>query len=151
MTKEEALVKVKGYLTDYLSLEDADEIDEIIEALKQQPCEDCISRQAALDAIQKLNIPEDMCVFEIMSHIEVEIAILPPVAPKVEWIPVTERLPEEHKWVLCSCRASIYEVLMLTNMGWEDGYDKVYMQGFVVAWMPLPQPYKAESGMYDTN
>ena len=30
MTKEEALKKVKGYLTDYLPLEDADEIDEII-------------------------------------------------------------------------------------------------------------------------
>ena len=34
MTKEEALKKVRGYLTDYLPLEDADEIDEIIEALE---------------------------------------------------------------------------------------------------------------------
>ena len=41
MTKEEALKKVKGYLTDYLPLEDADEIDEIIEALMQQPSENC--------------------------------------------------------------------------------------------------------------
>lgn len=40
---------------------------------------DLISRQAVLDAIQKLNIPEDMCVFEIISHIEVEIATLPSV------------------------------------------------------------------------
>ena len=37
MTKEEALVKVSGYLTDYLSSDDADEIDEIIKALKQEP------------------------------------------------------------------------------------------------------------------
>ena len=44
--------------------------------------DDTISRQAAIDAIQKLNIPEDMCVFEIISHIEVEIATLPSAQPE---------------------------------------------------------------------
>lgn len=43
---------------------------------------DTIYRQAAIDAIQKLNIPEDMCVFEIKSHIEVEIAALPSAQPE---------------------------------------------------------------------
>lgn len=43
---------------------------------------DLISRQAAIDAIQKLSIPEDMCVFEIMSHVEVEIATLPSAQPE---------------------------------------------------------------------
>ena len=38
---------------------------------------DLISRQAAIDAIDRLNIPEDMCVFEILSHIELEIGTLP--------------------------------------------------------------------------
>jgi len=33
MTKEEALVKVRGYLTDYLSKEDSWEIEEIMKAL----------------------------------------------------------------------------------------------------------------------
>lgn len=41
--------------------------------------DDLISRQAAVDAIEKMNIPEDMCVFEILSHIEVEIATLPTI------------------------------------------------------------------------
>ena len=50
MTKEEALKKVKGYLTDYLPLEDADEIDEIIEAL-EQTSDDCISRAKALEML----------------------------------------------------------------------------------------------------
>lgn len=49
MTKEEALKRVKGYLTDYLPIEDSGELDEIMEALKQEPCEDAISRQAVLD------------------------------------------------------------------------------------------------------
>ena len=47
---------------------------------------DLISRQAIIDAIQKLNIPEDMCVFEIISHIEVAIATLPSAENNGEWI-----------------------------------------------------------------
>ena len=45
---------------------------------------DLIDRQAVINAIQKLNIPEDMCVFEIISHIEVAIATLPSVENKGE-------------------------------------------------------------------
>ena len=41
MTKEDALIKVKGYLTDYISLEDSDEIDEIMAALEQKSCDKC--------------------------------------------------------------------------------------------------------------
>ena len=43
---------------------------------------DLISRQAAIDAIDRLDIPEDMCVFEILSHIELEIGNLPSVQPE---------------------------------------------------------------------
>ena len=43
---------------------------------------DLIDRQAAIDAIEKTNIPEDMCVFEIVSHIETEIATLPSASPE---------------------------------------------------------------------
>lgn len=49
MTREEAINKVQGYLTDYLPIEDYEELDEIIKALEQKPCEDAISRQAMLD------------------------------------------------------------------------------------------------------
>lgn len=65
LTKEEALKKVRGYLTDYLPLEDADEIDEIIEALEPsvtpsynsiktelKSCEECINREEAKKLIQ---------------------------------------------------------------------------------------------------
>ena len=43
---------------------------------------DTISRQAAIDAIDRLDIPEDMCVFEILSHIELEIGNLPSAQPQ---------------------------------------------------------------------
>lgn len=37
MTREEAISKVRGYLTDYLPSEDYEEIGEIIKALEQEP------------------------------------------------------------------------------------------------------------------
>lgn len=55
---------------------------------------DLVSKQAVLDAIQKLNIPEDMCVFEIISHIEVAIATLPSIENKGDLIS-RERLINE--------------------------------------------------------
>lgn len=39
MTNEEAIRKVRGYLTDLLSIEDNDEVEEIMLALEQQPSE----------------------------------------------------------------------------------------------------------------
>lgn len=43
---------------------------------------DLIDRQAAIKAIDRLDIPEDMCVFEILSHIELEIGTLPSAQPE---------------------------------------------------------------------
>lgn len=37
MTREEALMKVRGYLTDYFSITDYNEVEEIMSALEQQP------------------------------------------------------------------------------------------------------------------
>lgn len=60
------------------------------------------------------------------------------------WIPCSERLPEVRQWVLCQCRAGIMDVLRLTADGsWNKNYPHTeYMSGFVVAWMPLPEPYQ---------
>ena len=60
--------------------------------------DDLISRQAAIDAIARLDIPEDMCVFEILSHIELEIGTLPSAQPerkKGEW-------SDGYRWQRCS-------------------------------------------------
>lgn len=61
------------------------------------------------------------------------------------WIPVSERLPEVGEKVLCQCQANIYEVLKLTVDGWYHDEKHCYMSGFVIAWMPLPEPYVTES------
>lgn len=54
---------------------------------------DLINRQDAIDAIEKLDIPEDMCVFEILSHIELAIGTLPSAERKRgEWIETSESI-----------------------------------------------------------
>lgn len=42
MTKEEAISRVEGYLTDSFPPEEFDEVEEIMRALKQEPCENKI-------------------------------------------------------------------------------------------------------------
>lgn len=63
-----------------------------------------------------------------------------------KWIPVKERMPEESSAVLIWCpeRKNIYcayweeKKWWIFGAGWEEVTDDV------VAWMPLPEPYKAE-------
>ena len=49
MTREEAIKKVKGYLTDYLPTDDYKEIEEIIEALKQESILDKVKDKIKAD------------------------------------------------------------------------------------------------------
>lgn len=66
---------------------------------------DPIDRQAAIDAVEELDIPEDMCVFEILSHIEVALGTLPSAHPSAEWIERTvndDAVIEEWQSAKCS-------------------------------------------------
>lgn len=59
-----------------------------------------------------------------------------------KWIPVSERLPDMGKYVLCSVdKNHVYEsdlevvITQFRNEGW-------WTDGRIKAWMPLPEPYK---------
>lgn len=76
---------------------------------------------------------------------------LPPVTPQPRWIPVSERMPEENRTVIASTKHGVYPEARYTK---EDGWEWAYESGAdyweeigcnVLAWMPLPEPYKAES------
>ena len=54
MNKDEAIRKVESCLTDYFPIEDYGEVEEIIKALKEEPCENAISRKSMLDYQQYL-------------------------------------------------------------------------------------------------
>ena len=69
--------------------------------------------------------------------------------PKVgEWIPCSKRLPEEFKNVLACGRTGFIFIAKRSGDSWfeDSGLGKVY----VIAWMPLPKPYR-EDGESDAT
>ena len=62
MTISEALRKTKGYLTDIIPSNDYDEVEEIVKALEQEPCEDAISREHALTEFKRLYFDNDTVI-----------------------------------------------------------------------------------------
>ena len=58
-----------------------------------------------------------------------------------DWIPVSERLPEKAKQVMCSDKQGRVFTSAMThiNSNGEPSFGKHYG---VIAWMPLPEPYK---------
>lgn len=74
---------------------------------------------------------------------------------KGEWIPVSERLPEEDKEVLIFTKDKEINKAYHTLKEWSDtqwewfvfgtlGYSLTYSDDEVLAWQPLPEPYKEE-------
>lgn len=67
-----------------------------------------------------------------------------------KWIPVSERLPEDNELVLFSTKTDrVFEGRFFsdnTNRQWYSFCDRTFAwNNVVLAWMPLPKPYKAES------
>ena len=106
------------------------------EEIEQEPCEDAISRQAAIYACKNgWNKGFD----EIMEDIKQ----LPPVKPEQKWIPVSEKLPEKNDVYLVAinsygCPTRDVDGFVSQSVRKWEMYGKS-----VVAWMPLPEPYKA--------
>ena len=119
---------------------------------------DLISRQAALDIFDafEVGIENGMNEYEFKRK---ELLDLPSADP---WIPCSERLPEEHEWIgtkrfgttISDNVHIIFDVngerfvktLSLQN-GELSNHEKHIMDTFykgwkMLAWMPLPEPYK---------
>lgn len=135
---------------------------------EQQPCEDCISRDAVLNLFSKSDeyrwettwirrkieklpsvtpkytdeeIDKAQLVEQAYVDKMVELAVDELKTPKAEWTPVSERLPEPGVYLVSMNRL---------------GYPQREVDGFVcgrwerfgndvIAWCEIPEPYKAES------
>lgn len=67
--------------------------------------------------------------------------------PTQRWIPVTERLPEVRQGVIMSTKnwtgEGCYWETTKHHVIWKEyGWNATYWDDEVVAWMPMPEPYK---------
>ena len=121
---------------------------------------DCISRQAAIEAIEfgityarafNKETGEVEELFEegndeLRKAVE-RIKQLPPIQPEPHWIPVTERLPERSVEVLTCDSVGDIEIRSLKvsydgMLYWESQEGECERLSDAIAWMPLPEPYK---------
>ena len=58
------------------------------------------------------------------------------------WIPCSERLPEYGEVVMCSCTNSGITISCITHKGVKPSKSVRFGQHSVIAWQPLPEPYK---------
>ena len=71
---------------------------------------------------------------------------------QTRWIPCSERLPKENEYIGDVCKYYLVQdeygdmhVAHLSNVGWIPMDSLKAIGDEVIAWMPLPQPYKEES------
>ena len=94
MTIEEHIENLKIIASDMPSDKCSDWIESlmaVVKALEQNPCVDCISRQAAINAIGNVPDYDDGMVWEALSHAQRDVALLPSVTPrqKIENAPLS--------------------------------------------------------------
>ena len=99
--------------------------------------DDCISRQAVLDLVKELTFEnvEGLKYYRYRCIDPDNVRELPSVIPAFTWIPISEMCPKENGYYLTT---TIYKEVYCDH--WTD--DRFDRTETVIAWMPLPEPYK---------
>jgi len=178
MTREDAIniMKVIVHMLEekYDTERVEDAVNMAIKPLEQEPCEDAISRQEAIQSIgkyflrvetngtieihQKLFSEFLKAINETQKKILLDLPSVHPKAKVGKWIPVSERLPLFRLYKVSD------DVLITNGYEIDMGYlverkGKIFWHYYggdievgikdedndAIAWMPLPKPYKAES------
>lgn len=114
---------------------------------------DLIRREDVEEALQSLHVG-DTRFFEKLRKALDEIPSAQPER-KRRWIPVTESLPKDNRQVLVYAQSTHfalakYDEMMEPDGKWKkqwvtfDAWKPYYTIKNVIAWMPLPEPYRGE-------
>ena len=138
--------------------------------------DDLISRQAALDALNRIEISRNASWYEFYQKALTVVGTLPSAQPTdaeiqrmqdieqamlgkayecgkqdaIQWIPCSERLQEDEEEVIVSVRDDSGDnTLDYSSCGWYACAGDFWVVDnepnyHVVAWMPLPEPWKGE-------
>lgn len=121
----------------------------------QQPCEDCISREAVMHILDEVgrdfDTPREAVIpIDYMADM---VADLPSVTPWSSWIPVSEKLPEPLTAVLLTVRYKSTGHWTYQMGYWEDALEKwerwleigtLDDEFDILAWMELPEKYEED-------
>ena len=102
---------------------------------------DLISRQAAIDATWFE--PSYTDPLNVLTEVRDRLKALPSAQLEPQWIPVSERMPEPRIDVWCN--SDMGQMVGYYEENVETWYGRDYLELMVTAWMPLPEPYDAES------
>lgn len=101
---------------------------------------DLIDRQAAIDAIKTWGLIDGLSEGEAIEILADEEKL-----PSVQrWIPCSERLPDMHDEVLVTARGEVSIAWLYVDGKWRSNDMPQPMLRDIIAWMPLPEPYKGE-------
>lgn len=96
-----------------------------------------MTREEAKEALSVLKIYDNQWLREA---IDMAIEAL---SADAEWIPCSEKLPEKEELVLVTVWNDVVIAWRNRYGGWES-VEYMYEKGDVIAWMPLPKPYRGE-------
>ena len=95
------------------------------------------------------NIHESIPCDAVPLLIDNAISELLSAQPEQRWIPVTERLPDKNGKYLCSIQSNFKrkKIMRISTTDFESGINRwspdcMAFKDRVIAWMPLPEPYK---------
>ena len=115
--------------------------------------DDSISRQAAINVTWEETIYTDP--LNVLTDVREKIKALPSAQPEQRWIPCSERLPVQNGvYVVTRTISDRFEYNNITDCCYFDGtntwhddtrvnHGRKYLAD-VIAWQPLPEPYKAD-------
>ena len=98
---------------------------------------DLISRQAAIDKLKSIIADREYTSITDEAKEKIARKFFADIPSAQRWIPCSERLPKKDGYYLTTtCYRQVYE-----DFWSEDHFDRTEA---VIAWMPLPEPYKGE-------